>query len=157
MAMRSNISFEVTATERARLEALVSDGKTLQKHLWRARIVLLAADGIGTVGIMRRTGKSKPTVWRWQEPFMEEAVDGLLHDKTRPPGRAPLAPDVIKRIVAMTHEEPPGEATHWTFQSALARWPVVPELVPLLVPRGSVTRWRATWAASLGGGKPQFR
>ncbi len=117
MAMRSNISFEVTATERARLEALVSDGKTPQKHVWRARIVLLTAEGLGTVGIMRRTGKSKPTVWRWQERFMEEGVDGLVHDKTRPPGKAPLAPDVIKRVVAMTHEEPPGEATHWTVRA----------------------------------------
>ena len=76
--------------------------------------MLLTADGLGTVWIMRRTGKSKPTVWRWQERFMEQGVEGLLHDKTRPPGKAPLPPDVIKRGVAMTHEEPPGEATHWT-------------------------------------------
>jgi|TARA_B100000315_G_scaffold211345_1_gene208064 transposase len=115
--MRSNISFEVTASERARLEALVCDGKTPQKHVWRARIVLLTADGFGTVGIMRRTGKSKPTVWRWQERFMEQGVDGLVHDKTRPPGKAPLPPDVIKRVVAMTHEGPPGEATHWTVRA----------------------------------------
>ncbi|MDP6787451.1 MAG: IS630 family transposase [Rhodospirillales bacterium] len=118
--MRSNISFEVTASERARLEALVCDGKTPQKHVWRARIVLLTADGFGTVGIMRRTGKSKPTVWRWQERFMEQGVDGLVHDKTRPPGKAPLPPDVIKRVVAMTHEGPPGEATHWTVRAMFA-------------------------------------
>ena len=39
---------------------------------------------------MVETGKSKTTVWRWQERFMEEDIDGLLRDKTRPPGIAPL-------------------------------------------------------------------
>ena len=59
----------------------------MQKHVWRAQIVLLSADGLGTMAIMAATGKSKTCVWRWQERFMEEGVDGLLRDKTRPPGR----------------------------------------------------------------------
>ena len=41
--------------------------------------------------IMRRTGKSKTCVWRWQERFAEEGFEGLLRDKTRP-SRIPLAP-----------------------------------------------------------------
>jgi hypothetical protein len=35
--------------------------------VWRADIVLATADGLGAAAIMRRTGKSKPCVWRWQE------------------------------------------------------------------------------------------
>ena len=58
VAMRSNIFVEVTAVERARLEALVGDPQAAQQHVWRARIVLLTADGLGTMEIMRRTGKS---------------------------------------------------------------------------------------------------
>jgi hypothetical protein len=38
-------------------------------HFWRGEIVLLSAAGIGTVEIMRQTGKSKTCVWRWQERF----------------------------------------------------------------------------------------
>ncbi len=38
--------------------------------------------------IMAATGKSKTCVWRWQERFMRDSVDGLLRDKTRPPGIA---------------------------------------------------------------------
>jgi transposase len=102
--MRSNVSFEVSASERARLEALVADPKTAQKHVWRARIVLLTADGFGTMEIIRRTGKTKPTVWRWQARFMEERVDGLLYDKTRPPGKPPLPAELVKRVVELTHE-----------------------------------------------------
>jgi hypothetical protein len=44
----------------------------------------LSADGVGTHEIMRRTGKSKTCVWRWQERFMQAGYDGLLRDKTRP-------------------------------------------------------------------------
>lgn len=51
---------------------------------------------------MRRTGKSKTCVWRWQERFAEEGVDGLLRDKTRPSRIAPLEPDVAERVVALT-------------------------------------------------------
>ena len=101
--MRTDVCFEVSAAERARLEALVANPQSSQKHVWRARIVLLTDDGFGTMEIARRTGKTKPTVWRWQERFMAERVDGLLHDRTRPPGKAPLSPEVVRRVVDLTH------------------------------------------------------
>jgi transposase len=86
----------------------------------RARIVLATAEGLGTVAIMRRTAKSKTAVWRWQRRFMEEGVEGLLRDKTRPSRVRPLGPDVAERVVALTLAEPPGETTHWTGR-AMAR------------------------------------
>lgn len=112
--MRPGIAFTVTAAERRRLETLVADRNAAQKHVWRARIVLLSADGLGTNAIMRRTGKSKTCVWRWQERFAAEGVAGLLRDKTRPSRIAPLGPEVAARVVALTQGEPPGETTHWT-------------------------------------------
>ena len=90
------------------------DRNTVQKHVWRAQIVLLSADGIGTNEIMRRTGKSKTCVWRWQERFAEESCDDLLRDKTRPPRIPPLGADVVERVVALMLTDPPAEATHWT-------------------------------------------
>ena len=112
--MRPGIVIELTRADRLRLEALVRDRNAAQKHVWRARIVLLSADGIGTNAIMRRTGKSKTCVWRWQERFAEQGVDGLLRDKTRPSRIPPLPPEVAERVVGLTFSEPPGEATHWT-------------------------------------------
>jgi len=58
--MREGITVEVSAADRARLEAVVADRNSPQKHVWRAGIILATADGAGTVEIMRRTGKSKP-------------------------------------------------------------------------------------------------
>jgi hypothetical protein len=89
--MRTGISLSVSTEDRRRLAALVKDRNTPQKHVWRAEIVLLSAEGVGTNEIMRRTGTSKTCVWRWQERFMEEGLEGLLRDKTRP-SRFPRSP-----------------------------------------------------------------
>jgi len=45
--MREGIRVEVSAVERTRLEAIVADRNSPQKHVWRARIALLTADGLG--------------------------------------------------------------------------------------------------------------
>ena len=112
--MRKNVVVDASAADRARLEAVVTNRNSPQKHVWRARIVLLTADGLGTVEIMRRTGKSMTCVWRWQERFMAAGVDGLLRDKTRPSRVPSLPAEVVERVVALTQTDPPVEATHWT-------------------------------------------
>ena len=112
--MRTGISITVGPADRLRLERVVRNRNTAQKLVWRASIVLLSSDGLGTTEIMRRTGKSKTCVWRWQDRFMEQGVDGLLRDKTRPSRIAPLGPEVAERVVALTLKDPPVEATHWT-------------------------------------------
>src|SRR5246500_4840440 len=105
--MRTGISITVWAADRRRLRAVVRDRNAAQKHAWRA-------ESVGTNEIMRRTGKSKTCVWRWQERFMQEGFDGLLRDKTRPSRIPRLGQAVAERVVALTLQEPPSEATHWT-------------------------------------------
>src|SRR5258707_10953047 len=112
--MRTGISMTVKRSDRRRLKALARDRNAPQKHVWRAEMVLFPAEGFGTKEIMRRTGKAKTSVWRWQERFMEEGVEGLLLDKTGLARIPPLGADVAKRIVALTQTDPPGETTHWT-------------------------------------------
>jgi transposase len=115
--MRTGITFTLSPIDRKRLRAIVADPKSPQKHVWRARIVLLSGEGVGTNAIMAQTDKSKTCVWRWQERFCSKGVDGLLHDKSRPPGIAPIAEDRVAQIVRLTHEPPPHEATHWTLRA----------------------------------------
>src|SRR6478735_1632043 len=113
--MRKGIIVEVSAADRARLEAVVADRNSPQKHVWRARIVLLTAAGHGTALIMRQAGVSKVAVWRWQERFMTAGVEGLLRDKTRPSRIPPLGSEVTARVLTLTTTgDPPGETTHWT-------------------------------------------
>lgn len=115
--MRQNISFEVSAADRERLLALVADRNTPAKVVWRSKIILATADGLGTMAIMRETGKSKPCVWRWQERFMHEGVDGLMRDRTRPPGTPPLPESVRRKVLAKTASETPPAATHWSVRT----------------------------------------
>jgi transposase len=115
--MRSGICISVSAADRRRLETIVADRNAPQKHVWRARIVLLSADGLGTNAIITATGTAKTTVWRWQERFAEAGVEGLLRDRTRPPGKTPVAVDRAAEVVRLTLAPPPHEATHWTAQA----------------------------------------
>jgi hypothetical protein len=112
--VRKGISVPVTPADRVRLEAIVRDRNSPQKHVWRARIVLLTADGQGTNAISRAVGKDKTVVWRGQERFMHEGVAGLIRDKTRPSRLPPLPAEMVDRVVALTNQAPPHEATHWT-------------------------------------------
>lgn len=111
------ISFAVSPSDRQRLEAIVHVRAVRRMHVWRARIVLLSAAGVGANTIMRETGKAKTVVWRWQERFLAKGVDGLLCGKTRPPGKPPPAPPpqgTIDRVLARTLAPPPHGAIQWT-------------------------------------------
>jgi transposase len=112
--MRTGISITVSASDHRKLEAIASDRNAAQKHVWRARIILLTAEGLGTHAIMAAAGKSKTTVWRWQARFAEAGVEGLLSDKTRPPGKARISAGKTAEVVRRTQAPPPHEATHWT-------------------------------------------
>jgi hypothetical protein len=60
--MRTGVVVHLSPTDRKRLRSIVDDRNSLQKHVWRAWIVLATADGVGTVEIMRTAGVSKTAV-----------------------------------------------------------------------------------------------
>jgi transposase len=111
---RSDICLYLGPADRAELQTLLSNRNTPRKLAWRAGIVLATADGAGTVEIMRRTGMSKPTVWRWQERYLDEGVPGLKRDKTRPSRVPPLPRAVRLKVIVKTVQETPPNATHWS-------------------------------------------
>jgi transposase len=117
--MLHGISISLLPSDHAGL-AGIADRNSPQKHVWRAKIVLRSADGVGTNEIMRTTGMSKTCVWHWQRRFMESGTDGLLVDKTRPSRIPPLDQAVVERVVALTLTVPPGETTHWTAAAVAA-------------------------------------
>jgi hypothetical protein len=93
--MDRKVKIQLAPGDRDRLEALIANGNTPQKHVRRARIVLLAGDGVGTDEIKRRLDVSKPTIRRWRTRYVEAGVDGLCREKTRPPGKAPLGSTTV--------------------------------------------------------------
>ena len=67
--------------------------------------------------IMRRVGKSKPTVWRWQQRYLAAGVDGLLRDRPRGPGKPALGGEVISLVLTKTLGDKPPKATHWSLRT----------------------------------------
>jgi transposase len=78
----------------------------------RARIVLLAGEGVPNAEIARRVGVSRPTVIGWRERYLEGGT-AALDDRPRP-GRAKQIDEAA--VVVATLEAPPERlgVTHWS-------------------------------------------
>src|SRR5438093_6266306 len=118
--MRKIKQISISAADRERLERLVRDRNTPQKVVWRARIVLLASDGLTAEGIAAAVDKSLLTVRRWRRRYVAKGVDGLLKDATRPSRVKPLTPKKVRQVVHMTLHERPPNATHWSVRNMAA-------------------------------------
>jgi hypothetical protein len=102
----------VIGAGRERLSAIAADRNRPRKHVELARIVLASADPHSPQQVPLSIGVSRPTVWRWQQRCAENGIDLLLRDKTRKPGKAPLAAETTARVVALTCSDPPHQAIH---------------------------------------------
>src|SRR6202051_4605724 len=118
--MRTIERISISSADREGLEGLVRNRNTPQKVVWRARIVLLASDGLTAEAIAAAVGKSLLTLRRWRRRYVAKGVDGLLKDATRPSRVKPLSPEKIKQVVHMTLHEKPPKATHWSGRSMAA-------------------------------------
>src|ERR1700740_1479514 len=109
----SNAALAITPGARKELERLVRSGKTEQRVVLRARIVLGAADGKSNNALARELNTSRPTVIDWRRRFAEGGVKAL--DDDRPRGRSfpPLAHAKAAEIVTRTQSAPP-QATQWS-------------------------------------------
>jgi len=112
--MAQRVCVILSAADRERLQAIIGDRNWPRKHIERARIVVASAEREPAQRIAAGVGVSRPTVWRWQQRYAEIGVEGLLRDKTRKPGKTPIAAQTTARVVALTCTIPPHQATHWT-------------------------------------------
>jgi transposase len=85
-----------------------------QKLVWRARIVLMWAEGVGVGAIVRATGTTKRTAYRWRDRYVERGLQGLKRDASRRGRKEPLSAEAIERVVHMTLNEKPPAGTHWS-------------------------------------------
>src|SRR6267142_3235248 len=112
--MKTQACIWLSPEVRATLEGWVADRNTPQKLVWRSRIVLMSADGVGKMAIVRAVGKSKRTVDRWRDRFITHGLAGMQRDATRRGRKPPLAASVIEKVVHMNLHEKPPAATHWS-------------------------------------------
>ena len=123
---RDDICLYLAPNDRAQLQARLADRNSARKLVWRAGIVLAAADGCGLSAIMRRADPSKPTVWRWQARYLDEGVDGLRRDKTHPSRVRPLPRETRLKVITRTVQATPANASHWHRSAMAAAFGILP-------------------------------
>jgi transposase len=137
--MRRSLGLFVCSADRARLAAIIADRNSPRQHAWRAEVVLMTGDRVGTNEIMRRTGLGKVSVWRWQERYIAAGVDGLLRDQTRPSRLPKLAEAKVAEVIrpssrrsrtlrASTSTPCGQQASKAASERALARRPARPSM-----------------------------
>ena len=105
--------------ERETLEQWTRRPKTAQALALRSRIVLDCADGRSNTAVAAELRVCVDTVGKWRSRFLEQRLDGLL-DQPRS-GRPRMIDDAdVERVIALTLETTPKDATHWSTR-AMAR------------------------------------
>lgn len=110
-------ALKVSEEARRTLEGWVHARTSPQRIVMRARIVLLAAQGLANRHIAREVRTSRPTVILWRDRFAAGGVAALLEDA---PGRgrpASITRAKVKRIIEATTQTRPRAATHWSTRS----------------------------------------
>jgi transposase len=106
--------------ERETLERWTRRRKTAQALALRARIILLADEGLNNGEVAEALGITRATVGKWRSRFVERRLDGLL-DEPRPGAPRSITDEDVERVVTLTLEETPRDATHWSTRSMARR------------------------------------
>jgi transposase len=107
---------KLSPPERRRLEQWVRRRKTSHALARRARIILLSASGMSNTEIAEKVGVTKQVVGNWRKRFLARRLDGLL-DEPRPGAPRKITDEDVERVITMTLEGPPADATHWSTRS----------------------------------------
>jgi len=102
--------------EREALERWSRRPKTAQALAQRARIVLACAARMTNADVSAQVRVTRQTVGRWRARFLKKRLDGLL-DEPRPCAPRKITDAHVERVITMTLESTPREATHWSTRS----------------------------------------
>jgi len=117
---RAETVITLTTEERQRLEAVVRTRTAPHRAVQRARVVLLAAEGMANTAIAGEVGLSRAMVVQWRQRFARDRLPGLA-DRPRPRGRPVYTEEQRARVLATVCGSPPKGATHWTVRSLAER------------------------------------
>jgi transposase len=110
----------ISVEDRTQLVAWSKRPKTAQALAMRSRIVLLAGEGFSNTAIACQLHTMQHTVGKWRRRYLESGLDGLL-DEQRPGTSRKLRDQDVERVLALTLESTPTDATHWSTRSMAQR------------------------------------
>lgn len=104
---------------REQLQAMERSRSMPQALAQRARIILLAADGLNNSSVAARLGLSRPTVGKWRQRFLRQGLVGL-YDEAKPGGPRSISDEQVASLIRRTLKTKPKDGTHWTCRSLAA-------------------------------------
>lgn len=110
----------LTLDEQETLQRWVQRRKTAQALALRARLILAAAEGVPNHEIAARRQVTEQTVSKWRKRFLTRRVDGLL-DEPRPGAPRTIRDADVERVITVTLETRPEDATHWSTRTMARR------------------------------------
>jgi transposase len=109
----------IAAEQRTALQNWARRPKSAQALALRAKIILACSEGKSNTEVAGHFRITKQMVGKWRARFVENGLDGLL-DEPRPGTPRKVSDAEVERVLAMTLESLPRDATHWSTRS-LAR------------------------------------
>lgn len=133
--MATQQEFRLPGKDRAALKRLLRSKTTNSGEVLRARILIALDEGQAVTQVARTLHVSRPTVYAWKRRYLKEGLDGL-EDRPRPGRPTTLDDKTVERILFLTTQRIPEEATHWSTR--------------LMAQYADVTQWqvRKVWAAA---------
>ena len=122
-------ALELSDQDRQTLQSWVSAHNTPQALVWRAQIVLYAADGTANTHIAKDLGVSVITVRTWRKRFESEGLQGITQIKSGRGSKRKISAEKIKQIINETLQSKPKGATHWSCRSMAKRHGVSPSTI----------------------------
>lgn len=117
--MASGSSLTLTDVQRSELTQIAQSRSFPAGYVFRAKLILMLADGQSFSAIKRQLQTTAPTIIRWKERFLAEGVEGL---DTYHPGQKPtvLTAALRAKILAATRKKPSDGSTHWSCRKLAA-------------------------------------
>lgn len=133
--MRKPIEFTLTGDDTRLLKSWLRSTTLPQGQITRAKIVLALSEGKTPTEVADAQRVSCKTVHKWRNRFIESGADGLF-DQQRPGRPTQITGKTVKRVLALTTQYVPEEATQWSIQ--------------LMAKYAGITTWqvRQIWAAA---------
>lgn len=104
----------LTDDERAELEQMTQSRTLPAGDVFRARLILMLAEGLSYRTIGEKLGTTAPTIARWRHRFMQRRMAGLL--EIRHPGQKPsvITAALQAKVLEATRRKPSDGSTHWS-------------------------------------------
>ena len=109
---RQAAAIELTEQERELLQSWVRSGTTQQRLVFRARMILMASEGLATTEIARQLGCNPSTVSKWRQRFARQRIAGL-QDAPRSGKPRRYTDEHRRQILAKLNEPPPQGYAQW--------------------------------------------